>query len=192
MKTRKGFVSNSSSSSFICDACGETIFGWNMYPEATCDAFEHKFCESCKPEYEPTEEEVNQYFQEVFEGKHGEWTQKNVDKEEFEAADVEERLEWFRELYDYNDLPSFACPVCQMEIITDTDLKRYLQTVTGILDNEVFAWIKQQNKRRRHIYDNEYINYTCNKLDKTNLQVVNEIKTKFSTYEEFISYKGET
>lgn len=30
MKLRKGFVSNSSSSSFICDVTGEDVSGWNM------------------------------------------------------------------------------------------------------------------------------------------------------------------
>jgi len=35
MKIRKGFVSNSSSSSFICDTCGELYSGWETYPDPT-------------------------------------------------------------------------------------------------------------------------------------------------------------
>ncbi len=30
MKTRKGFVSNSSSTSFVCDVCGESVGGYDM------------------------------------------------------------------------------------------------------------------------------------------------------------------
>jgi hypothetical protein len=30
MKTRQGFVSNSSSSSYVCDCCGETESGWDL------------------------------------------------------------------------------------------------------------------------------------------------------------------
>ena len=29
-KYRKDFVTNSSSSSFVCDVCGETASGWDM------------------------------------------------------------------------------------------------------------------------------------------------------------------
>ena len=30
MKYRKSFVTNSSSSSYICDICGENVSGWDM------------------------------------------------------------------------------------------------------------------------------------------------------------------
>lgn len=48
MKIRKGFVSNSSSSSFICDVCGETAEGWDLcLSEAEMCECEngHIFCE---------------------------------------------------------------------------------------------------------------------------------------------------
>lgn len=43
MKTRKGFVSNSSSSSFICDVCGKAEGGWDLTLE---DAYMIE-CEKC-------------------------------------------------------------------------------------------------------------------------------------------------
>ena len=47
MKIRTGFVSNSSSSSFVCDFCGETTSGWDMTMEEaymiTCE-HGHLFC----------------------------------------------------------------------------------------------------------------------------------------------------
>lgn len=49
MKIRNGFVSNSSSSSFTCDVCGETYSGWDAcLSEAEMYECEngHTFCES--------------------------------------------------------------------------------------------------------------------------------------------------
>jgi hypothetical protein len=49
MKIRKGFVSNSSSSSFICDVCGNIEAGWDMSLDEAymveCTKG-HTFCES--------------------------------------------------------------------------------------------------------------------------------------------------
>jgi hypothetical protein len=49
MKVRQGFVSNSSSSSFTCDVCGETESGWD-YCLSDVDMYKcqnsHTFCES--------------------------------------------------------------------------------------------------------------------------------------------------
>ena len=48
MKIRQGFVSNSSSSSFICDICGDISSGWDASPSELgfqmCEN-EHYFCE---------------------------------------------------------------------------------------------------------------------------------------------------
>ncbi len=47
MKIRKGFISNSSSTSFICDVCAETVGGWDMGLD-DADMFQcengHTFC----------------------------------------------------------------------------------------------------------------------------------------------------
>ncbi len=51
MKIRKGFVSNSSSSSFVCDVCGEDESGWDLCLSET-GMFEctngHTICKSHK------------------------------------------------------------------------------------------------------------------------------------------------
>lgn len=49
MKIRKGFVSNSSSSSFVCDICGEVYEGWDASPldsdfECSICPHEHIIC----------------------------------------------------------------------------------------------------------------------------------------------------
>jgi len=49
MKVRHGFISNSSSTSFICDVCGEDASGWDMGLD-DADMFQcengHTFCRS--------------------------------------------------------------------------------------------------------------------------------------------------
>ena len=47
MKIRNGFVSNSSSSSFICDVCGHVESGWDMSMSEMYECTNgHTFCES--------------------------------------------------------------------------------------------------------------------------------------------------
>jgi zona occludens toxin (predicted ATPase) len=49
MKVRTGFVSNSSSSSFVCEVCGEEASGWDMCLSdadmVSCEN-DHTFCKS--------------------------------------------------------------------------------------------------------------------------------------------------
>ena len=58
MKTRKGFISNSSSTSFVCDVCGEEVSGMDMgLSEAEMSECEngHTFCDSHMLKAEATE-----------------------------------------------------------------------------------------------------------------------------------------
>ena len=113
MKIRKGFVSNSSSSSFVCDVCGEQASGWDMsYDEAemVCCKNGHEFCE-----------------------KHllGEDTLEVLQDEEREDFDEDWRYE----------TPTEFCPVCQLQLVIDSDLIAYLLKITtktrGIVAREV-------------------------------------------------------
>jgi hypothetical protein len=67
MKIRTGFVSNSSSSSFICGICGEVQSGWDLSLSdaemVECSKHGHIFCEShIKKELkEDFDEEVDRY-----------------------------------------------------------------------------------------------------------------------------------
>jgi hypothetical protein len=127
MKVRSGFVSNSSSSSFICDACGENVSGWDMgLSEAEMRECEggHTYCIS----HETTD-----------------WLPKSVnerrdalvryyshDKQYIEKFNIclEEEIE---EAYENNrydielyGAPSEQCPCCNLSNI-DKDNKKAVQ-----------------------------------------------------------------
>ena len=49
----------------------------------------------------------------------------------------------------------------------------------------MFAEVKQLNKRRKKLYENEYITYVCKKFELNPTEIVAEWKDKFGTYSEF-------
>jgi hypothetical protein len=166
MKIRNGFVSNSSSSSFTCDTCGTSESGWDARPR-DFGWFEclrgHVFCEGC------------------FDG-----------KDMPEEPEEEEAWEnWAEETEEGHLIPASICPACQMEIVLDRDLKKYLRKVSNITEEEILITIKASNKRRKKVYDTEYIMYAVDKLNTTQLKIVEEIKGKFATYQEFHSFLRE-
>lgn len=136
-KYRTSFVTNSSSSSFICDACGETYSGMDLCPSdiggGCCEDYEHQWC-SCIGD-------------------------------------------------DINE-----CPICSMSTYAGSDMCRYLYKIYGISRDEVFTLIKAQNKRRRKLYDYEYIAHVFTLHNLTEAVVMDEIRSKFKTYDEFFKF----
>ena len=117
MKLRKGFVSNSSSSSFTCDVCGNTESGWDlcMSEAEMCECVNgHIFCES------------------------------HLDSITLSDDEHEDRYE----------MPESSCPICMFKNLTDSSAKRYL----------------------------------LKKLNLTEEQILDEIRDKFDSYEEFCKY----
>lgn len=58
MKVRKGFVSNSSSSSFICEVCENVESGYDASPSdvGMCECENgHTLCQSCVPDFDSIE-----------------------------------------------------------------------------------------------------------------------------------------
>lgn len=102
MKIRHGFVSNSSSSSFICDVTGRIASGWDMSLEEA-EMIEckngHTFSEDCV-----------------------------LHKEEFDELTSEcsdEDSEEFDEDFRYY-IPAVFCPICTLTHIDDTMVLKYL------------------------------------------------------------------
>ena len=120
MKTRTGFVSNSSSSSFVCDVCGEECSGYDMGLDEAgmvqC-VNGHTFCEGHR------------------------LNQKNEDKDQDEVLDENDECD-----DDSYDLPDKDCPLCQFQKITDDDLSTWLLLQVGTTREKVLAELREQFK----------------------------------------------
>ena len=102
MKIRNGFVSNSSSSSFICDVTGRVESGWDI-------CLEEAEMYQCNNGHTFLEDYV-------------------INKEEFDKLISEcsdEDIEEFNEDFRYY-IPAEFCPICTLTHIDDTMVLKYL------------------------------------------------------------------
>ena len=114
MKFRKDFVTNSSSSSYVCEICGRTESGWDL-SLSECEMMEcvngHIFC--CDEALEmPDKKEMikmileNEWNKEVWhDGKYKDYTE-----EELQEFDEDELFEEFFSEDCYYDVPECLCP----------------------------------------------------------------------------------
>lgn len=157
MKIRKGFVSNSSSSSFICDVCGQDVSGYDMsLSDAEMYQCEngHTFCEDHAISFEINKEFVSELIKSEI-GKYKLYVEKYDNKdyytekvkeyetllEEIENSDEEYDFDSLMEEHDdfeyrYN-LPSKYCPICQMQHIMDRDIVKYMLKEAGKTEDQI-------------------------------------------------------
>jgi hypothetical protein len=147
MKIRIGFVTNSSSSSYICQICGEQEESWDTPDWITYCDNGHTFCTN------------------------------HLEIDSDHKAETEE---------DYEDKE--YCPICAFKAYAEGEMALYLQKTRGISREEVFAEIKRANKRRRVLYDSEYITYVCSKLNLSEEILLQELKERFKNWHEYISF----
>lgn len=146
MKTRKGFVTNSSSSSFVCCISGHTEEGWDLSLEEA-EMYEcengHVFCESYLVQ-EPTDEDILQAV------KTHRWYGEKIDKvfDELEQIESQETISdsdkairdakiqnlkdeidnYVAEFKDDEmryELPACCCPVCQFKEADAFELTKF-------------------------------------------------------------------
>ena len=121
MKIRTGFVSNSSSSSFVCDVCGHNVSGMDMgMKEADmyqCGAFGHIYCESHT-------KAIDSF---TVEDKRA-WLAGTSQGESWETASQEEVEKTFdKNAWDFRyGTHASHCPICALSNITDAQLLEYL------------------------------------------------------------------
>ena len=179
MKIRNGFVSNSSSSSFTCSICGAVYEGWDASPHDS--SFD---CSVCENEHILCNEHLKEDPQPAM--------NKGCDHE-FDRDTVKFCPECGKEAWVEDDegyISAKCCPICQFEVYDEYEMSKYLEKTRGISRDEVFAEVKAINKRRKKLYNSEYITYVCKKFSLTDEVLLKEIKDKFGEfvkYAEFIS-----
>ena len=116
------------------------------------------------------------------------------DRKYYNVTIPEEKLEEYDEdtlFCDYYNpeghygVPESMCPICQFIEYSEYDLSAYLLKEYGIPRDEAFAEVKKFNKRRKKLYENEYITYVCKKFDLNPTEIVAGWKERFSTYGKF-------
>ena len=191
MKFRKDFVTNSSSSSYICEICGRNESGWDL-SLSECEMMEcvnrHIFC--CDEALErPSKKEMIQMILE------NEWNKERWDdnignyrdftEDELVVMDKDELFDEFCSESGYYDVPECLCPICNFIEYSEYDLSAYLLKEYGVSRDEVFEDVKKLNKRRKKLYENEYITYVCKKFDLNPTEIVASWKEKFEIYKNF-------
>ena len=154
MKFRKSFVTNSSSSSYICEICGRVESGWDI-GLSEAEMMEcvngHVFCVDEALEIPDKKELIkmileNEWNKEIWDRDIRDY--RDYDEEEINEMD-EEELFYNLCSEGYYNVPEFVCPICQFIEYSEYDLSKYLLKVYGISRDEVFAEVKKYNKRRK-------------------------------------------
>ena len=183
MKIRKDFVTNSSSSSFICEICGQEGSGFDV----SLSDFDMCECENghiicCEHLLNPSrEEKINMILENKYWNKE---TDKSFIREELEAMDDEYLYDIL--LSGYYEIPESLCPICQFKQYSTEDMASFLLTEYKIPKAVVFAEIKKQNKRRRKLYAFEYNDYVSKLLSLNLTDIQKSWKDRYHTYKEFM------
>ena len=179
MKYRKSFVTNSSSSSFVCDICGRVEIGYEL-SISDAEMYQcvngHTFC---------WDEALEVSKEDLIEMITGNVWNKSSSKEKLSKIESEELMEYVNDFYEVSEC---FCPICNFIVYSQSDLAKYLLKEYGVPRDEVFEEVKSLNKRRKKLYDNEYITYVCKKFDLNPPEIVESWKKRFGTYAEFEKY----
>jgi hypothetical protein len=149
MKTRSGFVSNSSSSSFTCNVCGENQSGMDL-SRSDCDMFEcehgHTVCNTHKRSVEITDEDKKALLLARL-AKRTWKTPEQIasDTAEINASTDEELAESYHEAC-YDGSPSSLCPICSFEKLDDTEGLLYLLKKSGLTREQLATQIGNEFK----------------------------------------------
>ena len=178
-KFRKSFVTNSSSSSFVCEICGRVESGYDL-GLSDAEMYEcvngHIFCADEALEIPDKKELIKMILE-------NEWSK--LSEEELDTFDEETLFSDFCSDGGYYDVLECVCPICQFIEYSEYDLSEYLLKTYNVSRDEVFAEVKKYNKRRKKLYENEYVTYVCKKFNLNPTEIVASWKEKFGTYSDF-------
>lgn len=135
MKIRHSFVTNSSSSSYVCSVCGCDESGWDLclsdVAMTTC-ANSHTFCDSHAKEMS-NKESIKAYM------KKCKIYKEETFEEEYESGEFDCYLNDIR-----YDAPVEMCPVCQFDTLCDDDGLKYIMKKHGLTKESILANIKAE------------------------------------------------
>lgn len=148
MKYRKDFVTNSSSSSFVCDVCGYETSGWDM---GLSDAgmYEcvngHTFCENEALKMD-RKEMIQSILEMEFYDHYDKDTNESIyvhkDKDEVNAMSDDDLMDIICD--DRYEVPSCICPICQLTALTDRDIIKYMFKKHNTNNDKTLKEIKQK------------------------------------------------
>ena len=192
MKFRTDYVTNSSSSSYVCEICGRTESGWDI-GLSECEMMEcvngHVFCCDEALEMPSKEELIKKILENEWNKRNiwnnGDWNTKIYTEEDLIAMHEDDLFDDFCSDGGYYEVPEFMCPICQFIEYSEYDLSAYLLKEFGVSRDEVFAEVKKLNKRRKKLYENEYITYVCKEFNLNPTEIVASWKEKFGSYSNF-------
>jgi radical SAM protein with 4Fe4S-binding SPASM domain len=146
MKIRQGFVSNSSSSSFVCDVCQVNYSGWDASPSD----FDHKkcirghiFCSDLLVDKEKFQELCDKFDEVEYESLPDEWYNEEDSIEKYGLSDD-----------DRYEVPQQFCPICSMTQICNSDCISYMYKKYNTNNEELAKEIRDKFSN----YD-EFCNY---------------------------------
>lgn len=149
MKFRKDFVTNSSSSSFICDVCGRDESGFDL-SLADAGMMEcvngHVFCCDEALEHPSKEEMIKIILENAWNEKYNWRTGEDeiITEGELIEMDEEDLFDNFYLREGYYDVPECICPICQFEEYSSNDMLKYLLKEYKLKPTEVMKSWKER------------------------------------------------
>lgn len=174
----------------MCEICGRTESGWD-FTCADVDMVEcvngHIFCQSEMLPLPSKEELIKMIVDnEMNIGYYD--PSEDCSVEELHDMDKDELFSRFCSDNGYYNVPECVCPICQFVEYSEHDMSRYLEKEYHVSREEVFENVKQFNKRRKKLYDSEYITEVCRRFNLNLTEIVASLKDRFGTYAAFRKY----
>jgi hypothetical protein len=140
MKIRIGFVSNSSSSSFVCSICGDSYSGYDGQYEVKHYECQngHEICGDCSDDIniliKKLSEDVNYAIKKL----------ELTDAEANELIGAEDKYDCINEWVHFDGLDSSVCPICVLTHVPDYVKLRYVLEKFDLSEKDICDEIREK------------------------------------------------